>query len=69
MVPVPLYAAFTAVPRNPSVGPDPDTDTVCDAVITLSAVPAATSGQVNVTPSEVTVPPGMIPALASAWAE
>jgi len=36
---------------------------------TLSATPAATSGQVNVTPPEVTCPPGMIPASASAVAE
>ena len=69
---VPLAVPFWLAPRNPRSVPDPDSATVWPPVTTLSGVPAAAEGQVNVVPPTVTCPPGVsavgVPA-ASAWAE
>ena len=69
---VPLAVPFWLAPRNPRSVPDPDSATVWPPVTTLSGVPAAAEGQVNVVPPIVTCLPGVsavgVPA-ASAWAE
>src|ERR1700678_1863971 len=69
MVPVPEAIPLSATPRNPSVLPDPGSAMICPLATTLSGSPEGTSGQVNVTPSAVTGPPGVRPAAASAGAE
>ena len=69
---VPVAVPFWLDPSSPRSVPVPLRSTVWPAVTTLSAVPAATSGQVNVVPPTVTWPPGVsaagVPA-ASASAE
>ncbi len=69
---VPDAVPFWLAPRKPRSVPVPDSSTVWPAVTTLSGVPAAALGQVNVVPPTLTCPPWVsavgIPA-ASAWAE
>ena len=64
--------AILAGSEDPRSVPDPDSATVWPPVTTLSGLPAATEGQVNVVPPIVSCPPGVsavgVPA-ASAWAE
>src|SRR5580692_12074497 len=72
MVPVPVASPNAAAPRNPRSVPDPVRSMVCPSAITLSAVPDAADGQVNVVPPNVDWPPAVsgvgVPA-ASACAE
>jgi hypothetical protein len=53
----------------PSVVPPPETVMYCPPADVLSGVPAAAEGQLNVTPSAVTVAPGEAPAAVSACAD
>src|ERR1700728_2612195 len=69
MVPVPEAVPLSATPRKPSELPDPGSAMICPLATTLSGSPEGTSGQLNVTPSAVTGPPGVRPTAASAVAE
>src|SRR6202167_928623 len=69
MVPVPEAVPLSATPRKPSELPDTGSAMICPLATTLSGLPEGTSGQVNVTPSAVTGPPGVMPTAASAVAE
>lgn len=54
---------------KPSFEPDPEIAKVWPSATTLSGVPAAAFGQVKVMLLWLTVPPGVMPAAARAWAE
>src|ERR1700691_3067132 len=69
MVPVPEAVPLSATPRKPSELPDTGSAMICPLATTLSGSPEGTSGQLNVTPSAVTGPPGVMPTAASAVAE
>ena len=62
MVPEPDAVPLLAAPTMPSVGPVPETATVCPLATTLSGVPGAMPGQVKVVPPWVTSsPPAAVP--------
>ena len=68
---VPVEAPLLEEPSRPSVvcPAVPFMRMICPAARTLSGVPAATLGQVKVSPSAVTVAPGVSPAFARPVAE
>src|SRR2546421_4598943 len=67
--PVPLAGPYVAVTRKPRVPPERARLNPWPLATALSGWPGAADGQVNVSPPAVTVPPGVTPAAASAWAD
>src|SRR5689334_15815328 len=67
--PVPVAGPYVAVTRKPSVLPEPVRSNPWPLATALSGWPVPTDGQVNASPPAVTVPPGVTPAAASAWAD